>query len=55
MEERSLKSRREYEATLDASGMLKGGAEASARQLDRRNASELADYSLAENAANRSL
>ena len=54
-EERNLKARREYEATLDTPGMLKAGAEASARQGARRNDANLADIALEESAAARSL
>lgn len=54
-EERSLKARREYEASLDAPGMLKSGAEQGAAVGRRRNESELADIALEESAASRSL
>jgi len=55
IDERSLKARRDYEATLDTSGMLKGGAQSEAAMLNRRYASELADLGVAESGAARGL
>ncbi len=54
-EERSLKARRDYEATLDTPGMLKAGAEAAATRGARRDDSNLADIAVQESAAARSL
>jgi hypothetical protein len=55
IDERSLKARRDYEATLDASGGTVAGAQQSATQLNRRYASELADLGVAESGAARGL
>jgi len=50
-----LESRRNYEATLDKSGMLLGGAQQAAAVGRRRSNQELADVALQESAAARSL
>lgn len=55
IDERSLKARRDYEATLDTPGGTVGGAQQSATQLNRRYASELADLGVAESGAARGL
>lgn len=55
IDERSLKSRREYEAALKKEGGLQAGNEASARAIERQNASELADLGVAEGGAARTL
>lgn len=55
IDERTLKSRREYEEALKKEGGLKAGNEASARALERQNASELADLGVAEGGAARTL
>lgn len=51
IDERSLKARREYEASLDKEGGLLAGNQAAARQGERRNNSELADLAVQEKGA----
>jgi len=53
IEERKLKSRREYETALDTPGMLKAGAEATANQGRYRNDQNLADLAIQQSAADR--
>lgn len=55
IDERSLSNRREQEAKLDESGMLRGGAIDASNAIARRSASELADLGIAESGAARSL
>lgn len=55
IDERSLAGRREEEAKLNEAGMLRGGAQEATRNLQRRNASEMADLGIAESGAARSL
>lgn len=53
VEKAQIDSRRQYQATLDAPGGLKSGAEDSAAVFNRRSSSNLADLGVAQDASTR--